>query len=278
MLRNPTLLTIALVILAGLVVAQDPPDGTPDISGTWLGTMKARSWDQSPSDDDSGKAKVPVRIDVTQNGADVTFRIYIESDEGTREFVLDGQIGQGNAWAVLGGPDPIMMLSAQLKKNKLKGKVLVYEDFTVAETTFSVKPGAFTQVTPVPGTPSGSQDGLPDISGSWTGKHKWTGYAMYDRGPGEKTKAKGKEKISLDVGQMGNSITVLYTVHSDEGDEVLTLTGAHGNGHFYALGFHPQGGPIFAVGHVKKKKLTGQVITTFDSAVFEAKFSVKRPK
>jgi hypothetical protein len=279
MIRHPTLLVLALAVFAGLLGAQSgPPDGVPDLSGTWTGKLKIRAWDQSPSDDDTSKGNVPVRIDISQNAADITFRIYVEGDEGTREFVLAGQIGQGNAWAVLEGPDPIMMLSAHLKKNKLKGTLLVYEDFTVAESTFTVTPDTFSPVMPVPGAPSGSQDGLPGISGPWTGKHKWTGYAMYDPGKGEKSKEKGKNAIDIDVGQTGSTISLLYTVRTDEGDEILNLTGAHGNGHFYALGLHPKGGPVFLVGHVKKNKLTGRAITTFDSAVLEAKFTVKRPK
>jgi len=278
MARQHLSFVVILLVFAGLVGAQNgPPDGTPDLTGTWVGSIKAKAWDQHANADDFGKGKVPIRMDITQQGADITFRLIFEDDGEEREWEASGQIGNGNAWAITKGPDPIVMLTAHVKKKKIKGIMVIADDHTVAEAKFTVRPSTFSPVNPLPDDVSGFHDGLPPLGGAWSGKHKWTGYAMYTPEPGEKSKGKAKDGIRLDFSQIGSSITILYTVLVDGGPEQFTLTGEHGNGHFYALGAHPQGGPMFIIGHVKKKKIKGQGIVTFDSIVLEFKFTVKPP-
>jgi hypothetical protein len=235
------LLPLAVFLLVGFVGAQGvvpAPDGMPDISGRWVGQLRVKTWDQHPNADDQGRGKAPIQLDILQNGADVTITLSVPTDEGTRQFVMPGKIGHGVFWGLQNKTREIFMIWGRVRGKKLKG-----------------------------------------FLGDWSGTHRWKGYRHYDPGPGEKDKGRGKDSIAISFSQSGGSITADYTVFSDEGPEVVPMTGEHGNGHLWLLGTHPQsGGPVFFIGHVKKRPIKGKGVAILEEGVFEFKFTVKRPK
>jgi hypothetical protein len=276
------LLPLAVFLLVGFVGAQGvvpAPDGMPDISGRWVGQLRVKTWDQHPNADDQGRGKAPIQLDILQNGADVTITLSVPTDEGTRQFVMPGKIGHGVFWGLQNKTREIFMIWGRVRGKKLKGFLVLIDDFTVAEAKFTVKRGPGEAKTGVTSTITGFADGLPSVDGDWSGTHRWKGYRHYDPGPGEKDKGRGKDSIAISFSQSGGSITADYTVFSDEGPEVVPMTGEHGNGHLWLLGTHPQsGGPVFFIGHVKKRPIKGKGVAILEEGVFEFKFTVKRPK
>ncbi|MHC4471669.1 MAG: hypothetical protein ACYS99_11965, partial [Planctomycetota bacterium] len=253
--------------------APPPPDGQPDISGTWIGKLKVKAWDQHASDDDKSRARLPVLIEITQNGEKITLALNFFTDVGPRRFVLTGEVGNGHFWASMNEAAGVMMMSGHVKKNRLKGKAVVAEDFTVVEVKYSVKRGAGEALEHVAVTPSGSADGDPSIAGSWAGKHKWKAWYQYVPTDDSSRVGKGKDGIGVSVLQDGGNVHLTYVV---DGGDAVPLSGEHGNGHFWAIGDHPRGGPMMMVGHVKKGRIKGVGVTVFDGALFEFKYKLRQ--
>jgi hypothetical protein len=275
-----------LLLLTGLVAA-DPPDGRPGMSGGWLGKLKVKSWDLHASDDDQSKARAPVHIQVDQElfGDDVTMTLYVPDEGGSRAFGLTGKVGNYRVWAVRREPGEVIMLTGRLipvgsiaahvlglGKFKLKGRLLVAEDFTVTEAKFVAREREVLTPEVVPGTPGGSADGEPSIAGRWTGTCRFRENLQYEP-PDYKDRSKWKDAVTLDFVQDGGNVDLTMSLL---GGDVIQLAGECGNGHFWAIGDHPQGGPTMVIGHRKKGTAKGVGIMALAEAVRIFKFKVKQ--
>jgi hypothetical protein len=281
MRRSHLLLPLACVLIVGLAGAQNgeeppPPDGTPDLSGAWLGKLRVKYWDQHDHKDDKGRGATGVQIDVEQEGSDIQVTLWVPVSGGSRQFVMQGKIGNGQFWALMEEKRVVFLLTGHVKNDRWKGLLVFTDDYNVGQAKLKAKRGEETSQVPVQDTPSGNADGDPSIAGTWSGKHKYKAWTQYARSEGEK--GKGKDEISLEITQLAHTIDVDYTVQGDDGPETIPLVGEHGNGHFWAKGTHPTGGPMMVIGHAKKGAIKGVGNAAFDSAVWEFKFKVKPPQ
>ena len=103
-MRRRTLVVLACVTLglAGMwrAIAQEPPpDGTPDIHGTWSGRAQAIEFHLGGTVKNGGSESYPITLDIAQTGADVTLDVTITRDEGPLAYRLTGKVGRGKFWA-----------------------------------------------------------------------------------------------------------------------------------------------------------------------------------
>ena len=89
---------LLLVTAAGAfgLARRGSPNGLPDVSGTWVGNLKFKGFDQT-GDFLNAKGKFPVTLSVTQTGA--TIDVDILGDQTLEGVSLTGEIGNGNFWA-----------------------------------------------------------------------------------------------------------------------------------------------------------------------------------
>jgi len=103
-MRHRTLAVLSCVAfgLAGMgrALAQEaPPDGKPDIHGTWSGRAQAIESHLGGTTKNGGAESYPIAVDIAQTGADITLAVTITRDEGPLTFQLRGKVGRGKLWA-----------------------------------------------------------------------------------------------------------------------------------------------------------------------------------
>ena len=89
--RTVAVLACTLLALAGLgrAFAQEPPpDGTPDIHGTWMGKAHAMEFHLSGTEKNGASEPYPITIAVSQTGADIVLDVTISRDEGPLVYRL----------------------------------------------------------------------------------------------------------------------------------------------------------------------------------------------
>jgi hypothetical protein len=144
--RTVAVLACAVLALAGLgrAVAQEgPPDGTPDIHGTWKGKAHAMEFHLGGTEKNGVSEPYPITVDVSQTGAAITLDVTISRDEGPLVYRLVGEIGRGRFWAqgmdVGGTGSALVTLGAvSAKGNAMKGTELLLFDPPL-ETKFTLK-------------------------------------------------------------------------------------------------------------------------------------------
>jgi hypothetical protein len=100
--RSLAVLACAVLASAGLARAlaqEPPPDGNPDIHGTWKGRAHAMELHLGGTEKNGVSEPYPITIDVSQTGADVVLDVTISRDEGDLAYRLTGKIGRGRFWA-----------------------------------------------------------------------------------------------------------------------------------------------------------------------------------
>jgi len=134
------LLVSITVLFAGagvLLSADDEPDGLPDISGTWVGKAKIKGYDMT-GDGDHEKMKVPVTIEILQEGNEIHAQI---TPEDGSPFEMEGLIGDGHFWlaSVEDGEVALWVGHVKSKGKKIKGTFLSGEDDYVFEMGIQLK-------------------------------------------------------------------------------------------------------------------------------------------
>jgi hypothetical protein len=147
-MRHRTVAVLACAVLAfaasGRALGQEPPpDGTPDIHGTWMGKAHAMEFHLAGTEKNGVSEPYPITIDVSQTGADIVLDVTIKRDEGPLAYRLTGQIGRGRFWAqgtdAGGTGNALVTLGAvNAKGNAMKGTELLLFDPPI-QTKFTLK-------------------------------------------------------------------------------------------------------------------------------------------
>ena len=116
-------------------------------------------------------------------------------------------------------------------------------------------------------------DGLPDISGTWSGKSH---VKHTDQSTGGNV-VKISFPIDCTIGQTGNAVTLDITVHvAGGGTQQLELSGEEGNGIFWASGSDPDTAkPVLMVGRVKQNHISAKGLFP-GVGISEGTFSLNR--
>jgi len=134
----------ALLAARGHVLAQEPPpDGQPDIHGTWSGKAHATEFHLSGTEKNGVVEPYPITVDIAQAGADITLDVTITRDEGPLVYRLTGKIGRGKLWAQgtdAGGTGNslVALATVNAKGNGMKGSELLLFDPPL-QTKFAMK-------------------------------------------------------------------------------------------------------------------------------------------
>src|SRR5262245_47844605 len=102
-MRHRTVVVLACVALglvgASRTLAQEaPPDGTPDIHGTWAGKGHATEIHLGGTEKNGSTELYPITLNIAQTGADTTIDVTISRSEGPLAYRLTGKVGRGRFW------------------------------------------------------------------------------------------------------------------------------------------------------------------------------------
>ena len=135
----------ALVLAgAGHALAQEPPpDGKPDIHGSWMGRARATESHLSGTEKNGVAEPYPITFAIAQTGADITLDVTISRDEGPLVYRLTGKVGRGKFWAEgtdVGGTGNCLVAlgGVNAKGNTMKGTELLLFDPPL-QTKFTAK-------------------------------------------------------------------------------------------------------------------------------------------
>jgi len=147
-MRRRALVVLACVTLglSGMwpAIAQElPPDGKPDIHGTWSGKAQAIEFHLGGTEANGGAESYPITLDIAQTGADVTLGVTIMRDEGPLTYQLTGKVGRGKFWAqgtdAAGTGNSLVAIGGvNAKGNVMKGTQLLLFD-TPIQVKFKAK-------------------------------------------------------------------------------------------------------------------------------------------
>ena len=77
---------------------ESPPDGMPDIHGTWSGKAQAVELHLGGTEKNGETEAYPLTLSVAQSGADITIDVTLMRDEGPLAYRLVGKVGRGRLW------------------------------------------------------------------------------------------------------------------------------------------------------------------------------------
>ena len=139
------LAVLALLLAGGLQSIGNGivPDGTPDISGPWVGKLKFANNDQSGTYDKPDKGRQPIELDIDQMGPSIQILVTVTTLDGPISFELEGLVGNGHFWAKSTEIGLEMFVVGHVSKNgkKIKATVLgsILDEAYTIEVKFSVK-------------------------------------------------------------------------------------------------------------------------------------------
>jgi hypothetical protein len=143
-MRRRTLAVFTCVALGlagmGRALAQEaPPDGKPDIHGTWSGRAQAIESHLGGTTKNGSSESYPITVDIAQTGADITLAVTITRDEGPLTFQLRGKVGRGKFWAQ--GTDTAGTGNSLVAVGGVnaKGKVMKGTDLLLFDSPIQVK-------------------------------------------------------------------------------------------------------------------------------------------
>ncbi|MEN8148670.1 MAG: hypothetical protein ABFS86_02535 [Planctomycetota bacterium] len=119
------------------------PDGTPDISGIWVGKLKYANHDQTGTHTKPDKGRQPIELDIGQEGPNILVGVTVTTGDGPISFDLEGLIGNGHFWVKSTEVGLEMFVVGHVSKNGKKIKATVLGSFLadayVSEVKFTVK-------------------------------------------------------------------------------------------------------------------------------------------
>jgi hypothetical protein len=115
-----------------------------------------------------------------------------------------------------------------------------------------------------------AQDGLPFLTGIWTGDSKGHAYSLDGTGPAGPSKVAFAADITQSEGGPGNGVNADVTIGITP---PATVDGYVGNGTFWAVSGDPSA-PVLVVGHVDAgaTKMKGSVLSGGPASALDTKF------